>query len=124
MIACRLALHRLDVDHRGSVDHFDGADPQPVFLNLPYGYEMDPDRIRTVRRARCKHAGQWALWVRTRMNLQHVTAGAVQPSQQDQLVSARNPIESLCDRVIYFEPGVRSSFRALLRRLSPRLDRR
>ena len=72
--------HRLDVDDGRTVDGFDGADEQAIFVELAHGDVVKAYRIWTIGRARREYASKLTARVRAWMNLQNVAAGAMKPS--------------------------------------------
>ena len=60
--------------------------------------------------------------VATRLNLQHVTPGLVQPRHDNDRVADRNAVQSIAERRMHFEPRVRRALTALPRRILPRLQ--
>src|SRR6185436_18455741 len=100
---------RLDVHDRRAVDRLDRADAQARTDDPPYGDGVEPERVRTVGRARCEDAREPAAPVVARVDLQHVALASVQPGDDEDLVA----------RLQSSEPGTRARFR-LARVRNPR----
>jgi len=119
----RTGERRLEVHHRSTVNHFHGADPQAMCGDLAHRHSMQANRVRPVRRSRRKHTRQRTARVRTRMNLQYVAFGLMQPGQDNQLVANPNPVKALRREWTHFQPRVRRALRALFGRLATFLNR-
>ena len=88
--AHRLAgKYRLDIDDRRAIDHFYRTNPEPFLAYFSHRHPMQPQRIRPVRRSRCKYSRQCSLRVRPRMDLENLSPPLVQPGDHKKLVSCR-----------------------------------
>ena len=56
------------------------------------------------------------------MNLQHIAAGLVQPSHNNNVVARRKTVQTLRDQRTHFKPGVGRALRTLLGRFAAFLD--
>jgi hypothetical protein len=115
----RSAQDRLDIHDWRSVDSFDRPHSQTILRDLPHCDLMKPNRVGPVWRPRGKHAGQSPLRIGPGMNLENVTVRAMEPSQDDDLVTRRQTIQRLRHSGTNINPGVRSALRTLLRCLAP-----
>jgi len=84
-----------DINDRRSVDGLDGTDSQTILDDLPHGDLMKPNGIGPVWGARCEHPGKSSFRIRPRVNLENITIRSVKPSQDDDLVTRRQTIQSL-----------------------------
>src|SRR4029450_721635 len=82
-----LAQYRLHVDDRGAVDRLQVPHLEPEPLDREDLDPMQADRVRPVRGARREDAGGRSRGVAARMDDQHVSVGAIEPGQDQQLVA-------------------------------------
>ena len=85
--------HRLDVDEGCAVDGFEGADLHPVARPLDYAHAVQADRIGPIRGSRREHATDRECRVAPGMQLQHIAPRLVKPSEDDDLLPNRDPID-------------------------------
>jgi hypothetical protein len=114
--------YRPDIDYRRPINHFYRTNPQPLLAYLSYRHPMKPQRIRSVRRSRCKYSRQCSLRVRTRMDLENLPPPLVQPGHHKEFVSFGDSLKPARRERIHFQPSVRCSFRTLFRRSFSILD--
>ena len=79
-------------------------------------HAVQPDRVGAIRGAGAEHPPLRGGRIVARMYPQDVSAGAVEPGEQQQLVTGADAVEALDHRRVELEPGVRGAFVALLRR--------
>jgi hypothetical protein len=80
-------LSRLDVNDWCAIDGFHWTDSQTLLAYFAHGDLMKADRIGPIRGSGRKYTRKSPAWIRTRMDFQNVAMGAVQPSQDDDLVT-------------------------------------
>jgi hypothetical protein len=110
----RCREHWLDVDHGGSVDCLEGPHGEFAVCNVEHRDWMQSEGIRPVRRPCCEDARERSAGVSSRVRLQNVAAGLVQPSDDDELVADLDPIEAGSDRGRELDPRVGRSLGALV----------
>src|SRR5579864_7654202 len=104
----------LDVDHRRAVDGFQVVYLHPApLLDFKHLHSMEPDRIRSVRRARVENSSDGILRVVPRTHFHNVAFGPMQPCQHDNFRSRSDSLESVNELRIDRQPGLRSALKRL-----------
>src|SRR5678816_4281136 len=75
------------------------------------------ERVRTIRRPRRKHAGEWIALVPAWMHLQHTAPSLMKPGNDDDLVAGGEQVQALRESWMDLEPRVGCAFRSLTRRV-------
>jgi hypothetical protein len=89
----RLIEHRLDVDDRRAVDRFERPDVQTRTVDACHRHAMQADRIGTIRRSRCEHAGDRIPRVVARAHFEHLAPPLVQPGEHQDVVARLDAVE-------------------------------
>jgi len=76
---------------------------------------MKAQWIRAIGRTRCEHTGQGATGIRAGMNLEHVPPSLMKPSDDDEFISGRDPVESGNCKGAHFQPRVGRTLGSLFR---------
>jgi len=108
-----LTKHRFDIDHRRSVDRFDGTNSETVLGDFPDGDLMHTDRIGPIGRACCKHTSESPIRIRTWMDFQSLSLRSMQPSQNDDYIDDSETIQGLHGEAANLKPGVWCTLRTL-----------
>src|SRR5215210_2109612 len=85
--------HRLHVDYRRAVHRFEVAHPNFPAIDRHDLHPMQPNRIWPVGGAGVEHTLLRSRQVVAGVDLQHVAAGAIEPSEHDQLVTRLEAVE-------------------------------
>jgi hypothetical protein len=128
LAACRssglLPQRRLDVDHRRSVDGFDGPDAKAATIDGTQPDGMETQRVRPVRRSRRKHARQAPSLVTSRVDLADVPPSPMQPGDDEEPIAHREAAERPRGPRVHVQPGVGRPFRSLPGRVAQCRERR
>ena len=81
------AQHWLDVDHGRPIDGFYRADSQTLLAYFAHRDLMKANRVGPIWGSGRKYTRKSPARIRTRMDFQYVAVRAVQPSQDDDLVT-------------------------------------
>src|SRR6476660_9306563 len=73
--------HRLEIDDRRSVDRLQRSDADPLLLDREHAHPVEPDRVRTVRRASGEDAGERPRGIAPGMDLEDGPVRLVEPGQ-------------------------------------------
>src|SRR6185312_12489983 len=119
---------RLEVEDRRAVERLDRPDLEARAGDPADRHAMEADGVRAIGRARREHARQPAATIAARMDLQPVASRAIEPGEDDELVTGRDPGQRGREGAANLEPGVGRALAALPGRggaaLEPRADGR
>jgi hypothetical protein len=110
------AQHRFDIDDRRTVQRLEVANAKPVAVDHHDLDAVQPDRVGTISRSSAEDSplrvGRIVAW----MYPQDTPLGAVEPSQDQDLVAFFDPFEASRQLGVEYEPRVGRPFVSLLGR--------
>lgn len=115
---------RLDIHNGCSVDGLDGPHAKPAALDGTHDDRVQTERVGSVRRSCREHAGQRIAHFRSRVHLERLAPGSVEPADDDDLISNREAPQPIRRPRVNLEPGVRRAFGPLPRCLASILQHR
>jgi hypothetical protein len=89
-----LVEDRLDVDDRRPIQRFEATYPHSVALDRGDLYLVQADGIRAVRRAGTEHTFYCPGSVPSRVHAQHISTGAIEPSEEEDLVTGLETLKT------------------------------
>ena len=104
-----------DVEDRGAVERLEMANAKPAPVDRDNLHRMEPDRVRAVGRARVEDSLNGIGRVAARVYPQDITSGAIEPREDDDLISRPDTVEALEHIWFDHQPGIGCSFVALRR---------
>lgn len=109
----RWAETNLDVQDRRAVDRFEVLDMEGCPVHREHPHRVKPDRVGTVLRARREHATRLALRIVARADMKRVAVREVQPSEDDELYTRSEAIETCHELTIEHQLRIRGALVAL-----------